>query len=149
MKKIKYIIVALITVLYMIGGILIMKEATYGYCGSKCKHEVYSKDDYAVFEGTITIEQNSVGKSVTFEYPEGFTQDNTVVISKSSKNLDQYASNVWWYEVSYINGGTYVYDIIQVNLYDTEIEISVNRPSSQQSYQESHDYKVVLMKYKD
>lgn len=123
--------------------------ATYGYDGAKCEHEVYTKDDYAVFEGTITIKQNTIGQSVTFKYPEGFTQDNTVVINKSSKDLDQYAGNVWWYGVSYSNDGKYVYDIIQVNLFDNEIEISVNRPNSQISYQETHDFKVVLMKYKD
>lgn len=145
-KKYAIIIIALILGAYLIGGILM---ATYGYDEAKCEHEIYTKNDYAVLEGTITIKQNTVGQIVTFEYPEGFTQDNTVVISKSSKDLDQYANNVWWYEVSYTDDGKYVYDIIQVNLFDNEIEIGVHRPSSRQSYQESHDYKVVLMKYKD
>lgn len=71
-----------------------MTENLYGYCGSKCKHEVYSKqeidDKFTVAAGNITMTNGS--GSTNISYPNGFNKDNCVVISAETK----YSGNGVW-----------------------------------------------------
>lgn len=85
MKKI--IMIALILSALMIGGKIIMNEESYAFCGSKCKHPVYTKDDYAVVSTTITTETSThnLAGLVSIDYPSGFDKDNTFVISHTLK----------------------------------------------------------------
>lgn len=71
-----------------------MAENLYGYCGSKCKHEVYSKqeidDKFAVASGSISM-TNGEG-SVILGYPNGYNVNNCVVISAGIQYLN---ANLW------------------------------------------------------
>ena len=119
----------------------------YGFSDSKCKQAVYVKDDFLILEGKITIDTNTAQGTKVIKYPEGFNQNNTIVISKSTYDLDPYSSGSWRYGISY-SRGNYNYDQIDVDLYDTEIWVSVGRPEGLTS-KEEYNYKVVLLKYKD
>ena len=59
-----------------------------------CKHEAYSKGDFAVLTGTLTPDAPT--QDIT--YPEGFTQSNCVVTSIMLKNE---GTENW------VNGSTY------------------------------------------
>lgn len=88
-EKIIIIIIALIISALMIGGkILMNEEKVYGYCGSKCKHEVIEKDNLKVIELTSA---SPSGGSIVYgteyevyhiETPEGFTENNSVILSE-------------------------------------------------------------------
>lgn len=58
----------------------------HGFGENKCKHEVYTKDDYYIVGGSLTIGSSATdgvytgSGSVTL--PEDFTTSNCVVISK-------------------------------------------------------------------
>lgn len=68
-----------------------MTEKTYGFCESKCKHEVYTKDDFTILRGAIDVKAESgaiASGVVEIEYPEGFTVDNTVVLSIGARSGD-------------------------------------------------------------
>lgn len=71
-----------------------MAENLYGYCGSKCKHEVYSKqeidDKFTVVSGSLSMTDGT--GSATISYPDGFNKDNCVVISAETK----YAGHGAW-----------------------------------------------------
>lgn len=145
MKNVKYIMAALILAAYLIGGILLMTDKTYGYCGSKCKHEIYTKDDYAVFEGNFPVlNKAAYENSVWVNYPEGFTKENTVVISKMHYDL-LYSSDTYYTDSS--TGVTTIDGVIEVFLNDDEIQINLTNKTK--STFSDIKYKVVLLKYKD
>ena len=56
--------------------------SVHGFCDNKCKHEVYTKDDFAIIVRKVEIEASG-SLQVNIEYPEGFAKDNCVLISLS------------------------------------------------------------------
>jgi len=57
--------------------------ATYGYSENKGKHEVYTKEDFAIIEDSLTIsagEYNIQAEKVV-DLPDGFTAENSIVLS--------------------------------------------------------------------
>ena len=84
-----------------------MAEEIYGYCDSKCKHPVYSKDELnelmyteeqfqkriKTITGSVTLTANTsddlengwlTNTTATISYPEGFTKDNCIVLDFST-----------------------------------------------------------------
>lgn len=131
-----------------------MAEKLYGYCGSKCKHEVYSKTEIdkklngkiVVLSGTINCTTTSGYTSTTVSYPSGFTKNNCVVISFGSGGQSYkagYAGLAFGYVHSpqdgYLNGA----EFRNVLFKDNEISISFYNPNSSAV---TFDYKVVLMR---
>lgn len=94
-----------------------MAEEIYGYCDSKCKHPVYSKDELnelmyteeqfqkriKTITGSVTLTANTsndlengwlTNTTTTISYPEGFTKDNCIVLDFSTtKNETSYGWN--------------------------------------------------------
>ena len=57
-------------------------ETPFSFCGSKCKHPVYTKDNFAVVEYDLTTTSESQSLSgIAINYPEGFNKNNTFLIS--------------------------------------------------------------------
>lgn len=178
MKIIKSIIKA-------IGGIILAtKDTVKGHCGtSRCTYDVYTKEkvdellngkassnnvyvknDFAVLEGIVTVKAGSVGYTKTLPYPEGFTQENTVVISRilgdtEPEPEDHYLStnqlnieiNNDDLEFIQQNGRLRksVEEQIMVWLNPNDLDISVGDNRTTNEYDCDWKYKVVLMKYKD
>lgn len=94
-EKIIIIIIALIIGACMIGGKIFMnnEEKTYGYCGSKCKHEVIKKDNFYVFEGEKIYPKNYMNDIYYMELPDGFTEENAVVVSRAINIYQEDPSN--------------------------------------------------------
>lgn len=134
-----------------------IKETVKGHCGeSKCTYDVYTKekvdellnekvssdnvyvkDNYAVLEGIATVKAHTVGQTTTFDYPEGFTQDNTAVLSKLLGDAEG--------EELYFSTSENI--TVWTNPNDIEVSVSDNRENNEYDY--NWKYKVVLMKYKD
>lgn len=64
-----------------------MAEEVYGFCKSKCKHKIFTQNDYAVVSGKIKLKYYSnLGIShatIGVDYPEGFTRNNCFVIGRA------------------------------------------------------------------
>lgn len=127
MKK-KQIILTIIIfcLILMIGGIYM----AYGFSEGKGKQEVYTKNDFAVIEGTIS--GYVLAKSVS--YPEGFNLDNTVVVST------MYCSKGDESMYSYGEGANS--DSITLSSDGFSIYITNPTPTTSVTY----NYKIVLMK---
>lgn len=106
-------------------------------------NEVYFKGDFAVLTGQVTM--TSGAGSTTTNYPEGFTRDNSVVISFGQENNDTKNSVNFGYGIrstDYTKGSI----TRNVSLKDSEIEISVYNAVSEGSGDKTYNYKIVLMK---
>lgn len=70
--------------------------AKYGYSNSKCKYEVYDKNEienffnskFSIISGSMTLEANTISEQDKWtqtqkeiNYPTGFTENNCVVVS--------------------------------------------------------------------
>lgn len=142
MKKLNTILLVLILItnlMIMIGG-KTMAENLYGYCGSKCKHEVYSKQEidnkftvinnkFAVVTSNVTIPANATKAKEDVTLPTGFTRSNSVVISTgwaSTSNL------IMKYGYSGDTGGLIV-NAFNENSYVISLELN-NTSSSARTY---------------
>lgn len=67
-----------------------MGTPVYGHCDNYGKHEVYTKDDFAIITGEMYLEANAdtgeVKGEQTVDFPEGFNIDNCVVLSFGVRN---------------------------------------------------------------
>lgn len=102
-----------------------MEEKIFGYCGSKCKHEIYTKEEINnLIEQKINdIAVLTTNPNTTQNYPDGYSYTNCVVISVMYNN-------------TFIVSNTS--DNIVVRLRDTNIR--VDGPDS------TSTVKIVLMK---
>lgn len=66
-----------------------MTEEAYGFCNSKCKHPIYTKDDYFILTGEVTVKSSgNTLNSIVLSYPDGLKEDNCVPISFGVKRED-------------------------------------------------------------
>ena len=71
-----------------------------------CKHEGYTKGDFATVTATITNEEGvSNGYAKFVAYPDGFTKDNSIIISVLyNETIQGSSSNGLWRNGLQING---------------------------------------------
>lgn len=136
----KRILIAIVFIAYLTGGILMIR----GFGENKCAYEVYSKEDFATITGTVSIEAGS-SVSVNIEYPTGFTNDNTVVLSIGSRRSGIDKNYTYGYygktsSAAMINGGI---ERTVTTDEDNLVFLAVN-PSTGSTL--DFDYKIVLMK---
>lgn len=142
-------------------GITILDEITYGHCGSKCKHPVYTKkelnnklqnevlskivesDNFYIAEGEITVPAMSTADDIVY-LPDGWNNDNTIILSVMIK--DPY--NTSWDSPKPVLLDDYEY-------YQPDISITMGNGSfnpliANDTYSKgTFKYKVVLLKYFD
>ena len=116
------------------------------------KTTVYVKDNFAVLEGTITMpeknDSNLLG-NVTFNYPTGFTKDNSALISLMGSRIRDTASSY----STYYPADTSMAQVLGVgNMYcklqESGITVTISKSDLiQNSY--SSKIRIVLLKYKD
>jgi hypothetical protein len=129
----------------------------YVRCDSHCKYPAYDKEeidnlfykknDFAVLTGQIVMTNNT--GTIEVNYPEGFTRGNCVVLSYG---LSRESGSGTTGNVSFgygINTVDFVRGSLtrNVSLKDSNIEISVFNPVSENTTEYTYNYKVVLMKY--
>ena len=149
MKKINTILLVFILItnlIIMIGG-KNMAENLYGYCGSKCKHEVYSKAEidgrYAKVTGTATISSGSNNTGwVDITLPSGFTIDNSVVISYSY-GLASVSNGQWLY--GQLQNSDELVQAMCIMFMGNMSRIKIQMGKAATSNQ-TYNYRVILMK---
>lgn len=68
-------------------GTVNTREESYAYCGSKCMHPVYTKDNFKTVEYIFTTTStNQAINNYQVDYPEGFNQNNTFLLSSRFHN---------------------------------------------------------------
>lgn len=114
------------------------------------------KDDFAIIEGTITIESGSASGSATnIAYPEGFNQNNCAVISIAVNKSS--SSNVYfgfaaiasdWVAGSGLNRVTLGSDYISINTNNVSQDLMMGQAVGNSGYtsQTVLNYKIVLLK---
>ncbi len=118
----------------------------------RLSNKVYIKDNFAVLEGTITMpeknDSNLLG-NVTFNYPTGFTKDNSALISLMGSRIRDTASSY----STYYPADTSMAQVLGVgNMYcklqESGITVTISKVDlNQNSY--SSKIRIVLLKYKD
>jgi hypothetical protein len=168
MKPNKIILICFIAL--MIGGIILaVKDIVKGHCGdSKCTYDVYTKekidellveanarldnvyvkDNFAVLEGNyegVVFAEPTNGALKMVDYPEGFTVNNTVIISKLLNNATSFGD---YYNdgFDYRDGTIEQYFHVQLEPDRIRIEPMTSTPTVDWS---DYSYKIVLLKYKD
>lgn len=115
----------------------------YSFDDAKNKHEVYTKDDYLIISGTAVVEaspnQYPKGVELKFNYPKGFNQENTMVISSMMKYYPGHNDSseftaltrgfvtgaVSAHDDNYVEWGLVGQSMPMVQLHDDEIEITL------------------------
>ena len=127
-----------------------MSEKVFGICENKCLKEVYSKNDIAVLEGNFNVSGKSYGSTYA-EFPEGFTRDNTIVLSLGLKSNTNNNTLGFCFGIDNNSGNENNCNVsanVTLGLatgteYENKIDIGVyNNYSSTRKY----TYKLVLMK---
>jgi hypothetical protein len=175
MKRIVPKIIGLMLIIIistMIGG-KIMSEKLYGYCGSKCKHEVYSKSD--VYSKSETYSKSEVySKSDVYKKSETYSKTEidgkfalvtgTVTmpagqIKVSTDNItfpsgftssNSVVSSIGWGQNNILTYGYYqnsgeVMTGASVTYRSSSFYLTLRLGSSSESAR-TYDYKVLLMK---
>lgn len=155
-KKIMYVLVIFVCALMIGVKFMAVKDKVKGICGtSKCNYDVYTSekvdellDKYAVLSRN-NINVGTDGSFVwDFAYPEGFNENNTVVVSMGNKlhfietTPTEYTSfgDVWYATNDY--GGLRTQS---VNLFNNYIQY-FGRIELYSGFAETADIKIVLMK---
>lgn len=110
---------------------------TYAFGKNKCKHEVYNKEEFDSKFAVVTIGK---GKS-TVSYPEGFTKDNTVILSVMRKEIDGTYEGYWTdgkYTTSETLSMGWITPIAYYALKDTSIQVAASNSNC--------EHRIVLMK---
>ena len=110
----------------------------YAFSDSKTKHKTYTTEDYYVFEGgRYTLLSGGSGATYKYVMPsiglgvgelEGFTKDNTVVLSLQYQLGDATAMDNVWYNVAeyqYIDGTMLSFAYYKINGSTNSIDIVV------------------------
>lgn len=118
-------------------------EEHYAFDRNKNKSSVYTKDDYLIVSGTAVVEaspnQYPKGVELKFNYPKGFNQDNTMVISSMMKYYPGHNDSseftaltrgfvtgaVSAHDDNYVEWGLVGQSMPMVQLHDDEIEITL------------------------
>ena len=111
------------------------------------KSNIYIKDNYAILEGVINIQTHATGRymgSKTFNYPKGFTKDNSVVISTMLCTLPD-TSNESYNTSMGISSNNFITSTLNVTLFKSEISVTAfdNNESG------NHPIKIIILRYKD
>ena len=126
MKTTKTIILILLLTNLMILGGIFMSETSYAFCGSKCKHPVYTKSDFITIKQSVTAGEKGSISSATINYPSGCTRSNLFLIGiKMTARSISYTQSV----TSYIIDSTIYYDSsIKLNMQDNAMYLNGRMP---------------------
>jgi len=129
------ILIAILFIAYLIGGMLMVK----GFSDSKCAYEVYSKADFAILSGQATINSGSNTTGwVDLELPEGFTKDNSVVLSQTFGLSNQY---IYGFLKNAGEEPQHMSVLFFGDFFRTKIQVNSNVSSDT-----TYNYKIILLK---
>lgn len=128
MKTTKTIILILLLTNLMILGGIFMSETSYAFCGSKCKHPVYTKSNFITIKQSVTAGSTGSISSATISYPSGCTRSNLFLIGikMTSGSLPiSYTQSV----TSYTSGSSIYYDSsIKLTMQDNAMYLNGRMP---------------------
>lgn len=137
-------------ILILIGGVHMAHNKVYAVCENMCMEETYTKEqineklnNIAVITGTITKPSGTYVSDLTsYDYPAGFTNSNSVVISAMSK--PQSTDNWTFGEGVKFNGSDPIRLNPSVRLGNNKVFVSVCSDTEEAGL--TFDVKIVLMK---